>query len=157
ARVDGEWAIVRTGYKAFAACGWTHAAISAALALRPQCPVEEITGIEVRLSPQQLATCAVPGPGTAPGTAARWSVPTTVALTFLGDDMTMPDTFTDARACDAEVFALAARARVVSDASLGAHEACVVVTTRDGGQQHAGAEFGAEASAADNEALVTTK
>ncbi len=80
-----------------------------------------------------------------------------MTLALLGDDMALPATFSDARVLDPVVDDLRARVRVVPDASIGVHEATVVVRTRGAQEQRATAGFGLARSPSEDDALVAAK
>lgn len=125
ATVDGlgeRWETPGIHFKPYPANHFTHAGIDAALALRAA-GVEpaDIERIELGVAPPTLRTIAEPADLKArppSGYAAQFSGPFTVAAAFTGGGGlgVYLDDFTDERARDERLLALAARVRCVADA-----------------------------------------
>lgn len=125
-----RWFIRETLFKWHAACYLTHAAMNAATALRHRVDVDKIEQIEVHVSPDLLAVCAIPEPGT--GLEAKFSVRATTAMALLGDDTAALAAYSDQRMADTDLIRIRDLVTVVPDARLARTASRVVVTTPDG-------------------------
>jgi 2-methylcitrate dehydratase PrpD len=114
------WCVPGIFYKPYPANHFTHAAIDAALRLRPRVQLEEIAAVDVGVATPTLRTISEPrekkvAPGT--GYEAQFSGPFAVAAALIGGgglglDL---DDFSDANARDARYRALAAKVTLRAD------------------------------------------
>jgi 2-methylcitrate dehydratase PrpD len=129
AEIDHDWAIRRIRHKLYASNGWTHATITAALALRDRVRAGDVEVIEVRISPRQVELCPTAAPGTPPAIVGRRSLEVTSALALLGEDLAVPATFSPDRLRAPELVELAGLATVVADPEVELFDSRVTVRT----------------------------
>ncbi len=126
----GRFCVRDTLFKYHAACYLTHAAIEAAAALRAAHGLapEEISRVEVRVSPTLLDVCAIAEPRT--GLEGKFSLRATTAMALHGDETGDPGVFTDARMQDPRLVALRDRVHVAAVDGMSPTRAVVIVDAR---------------------------
>ena len=137
-----DWLIRQNLVKEHASCYGTHATIDGLSTLRERLqPTDQIDEIELRVPPGHLSVCAMPDPKT--GLQGKFSLAYTAALALLRDDAG-PGRFTDEAVSAPDLRLLAARVRVVPDASVPELGTVIIVRTSSG--EHVGAEVDSIAS-----------
>jgi 2-methylcitrate dehydratase PrpD len=139
--LDGRWLITETLFKYHAACYLTHAAIEAALELRRAhgWRAYEVEGVTIDGSTACIGVCDIAEPDT--GLGAKFSIRATVAMALLGDEMSDPAAYSDARAVAADAVAMREKVVFVPHDDRPGTRATVVVRAR-GGEFTASADTG---------------
>ncbi|UWQ09110.1 MmgE/PrpD family protein [Aliiroseovarius crassostreae] len=123
-----QWQILSISHKFHACCHGTHAMIEALspLMLRP----DQVVSIELRTHPRWLSVCNIPTPAT--GLEVKFSYAHVAAMVISGCDTAALDSFSDARARDPELQALARKLHVIGDDAVRETEAQLVIDTVTG-------------------------
>jgi 2-methylcitrate dehydratase PrpD len=122
----------------------THAVIEATVALRQRHHLtpDAVREIEVHVAPTVLGVCNIPEPTT--GLELKFSLRATAALALRGEDTAATDTYSDAKAADADLISLRDRVRVVEESDLAPTRSRVVIRV-DGARFEAEADTGVPA------------
>lgn len=133
ALVDGlgaDWEITRNGHKPYACGVVLHPAIDAMIALAADVGApSDAVALEIAVNPAAVSITGVARPGT--GLKAKFSITHTAAVAFI-DKAAGIRQFSDARAADPAVRALAERIAVVTDDTLARDQARATARTADG-------------------------
>lgn len=130
--IDPERFFIRdNAFKWHAACYLTHGVIDAATALRREhrLAAGDIAAVVLRVPPSVRGVCDIGLPNS--GLEVKFSLPMVAAFALSGVDTANPDSFSDARALDASLRALCAKAEVRIDEALPSGGE-VTVRLRDG-------------------------
>lgn len=109
-----HWDILTISHKFHACCHGTHAMLEAISTLPP--PADKIAEIQITTHPRWLPVCNIAAPQT--GLEVKFSYAHTAAMALSGHDTAALDSFTDARAQDPALKALAARVTVCADETM---------------------------------------
>jgi 2-methylcitrate dehydratase PrpD len=145
--LEDRWLVAETLFKYHASCYLTHSAMEATRALGIR--ADEVDSARVIVPPGHLDVCGIPEPRT--GLEGKFSLRSTVAMTFLGDDTADPVTFTDTRVSGAEVTGLRDRITVVPSEEVFGTQTRVEVRTRDGRDLAETADVGTPADDLDDQ------
>ena len=136
--LETRWENTAVSYKPWPSCRGTHAFVDCALQImqNPLFSADEISGIEIRVSPFYQSLCEPTAEKSRPTTAsaAKFSIPFVLATTLRSGELTLKQ-FDERALADAETIRLAEGVRVRVDQSLDMRSAMnggVKITMSDG-------------------------